>query len=165
MGLKWVVYYCRICCFVGWMVSHRLDHISGFYSIGWIGLAGLDWIGLYRIVSAGSGYIGIYALAGYFQHGTDGLDGVLVGRGWDGRTLTPARTGAPPWALEQGNHHWFLRGGDTLAGYCQHGRDGTDGLDGVLVGRTDVSTRRNGSATMGDVTGASLLSLEGRRAM
>ena len=55
----------------------------------------------------------------------------LVGRGWDRRTLAPAGTGAP----EQERHHWILRGGDVLAGYCQHGVDGTDGLHGVLVGR------------------------------
>ena len=54
----------------------------------------------------------------------------LLGRGWDGRTLAPAGTGAP----EQDIHHWLLRGGDALAGYCQHGTDGTDGLDGALAG-------------------------------
>ena len=27
--------------------------------------------------------------------GTDGLDGVLVGRGWEGQTLAPAGTGFP----------------------------------------------------------------------
>ena len=50
------------------------------------------------------------ALAGYFQHGTDGLDGTLVGRGWDGRTLAPSGTGAPTWAPEQERHYWLLRG-------------------------------------------------------
>ena len=42
--------------------------------------------------------------------GTDGLDGALVGLGWDRRTLAPARTGAPPWAPEQERHRWLLRG-------------------------------------------------------
>ena len=83
-----------------------MDRIAGLYCIG--------WIGSYRIVSAGSGKTGFYALAGYCldgTDGTDGLDGVLVGRGWDGRTLAPAGTGAPPWAPEQERHRWFLRGG------------------------------------------------------
>ena len=61
----------------------------------------------------------------------DGLDGALVGLGWDGRSLASAGTGAP----EQERHHWILRGRDDLAGYCQHGTDGTDGLDEALVGR------------------------------
>ena len=43
-------------------------------------------------------------------NGTDGLDGALVGQGWDGRMLAGAGTGAPPWALEQERHRWFLRG-------------------------------------------------------
>ena len=30
----------------------------------------------------------------------DGLDGALVGRGWDGPTLAGAGTGVPPLALE-----------------------------------------------------------------
>ena len=33
-------------------------------------------------------------------NGTDGLDGTLVGRGWDGPTVACAVTGAPPLALE-----------------------------------------------------------------
>ena len=40
-------------------------------------------------------------LAGYCKQGTnvtDGLDGVLVGQGWDGLTLAGAEIGAPPWA-------------------------------------------------------------------
>ena len=72
--------------------------LAGSYRIGWIvyldciisaGLDWLDWIGSYRIVSDGSGHIGFYALAGYCYYGrdgTDGLDGALVGWGWDGRT-------------------------------------------------------------------------------
>ena len=54
----------------------------------------------------------------------DGLDGALVGLGWDGRSLAPAGTGV----LEQERHHW-------LAGYCKQGTNGTDGLDGAVVGR------------------------------
>ena len=45
----------------------------------------------------------MYALAGYCLDGidgTDGLDGTLVGRGWDGPTLAGARTGAPQLDLE-----------------------------------------------------------------
>ena len=70
--------------------------------------------------------------------GMDGLDGALVGRGWDGRTFVGAGTGDPPWATEQERHRWLLRGGYVLAGYCldgMDGTDGTDGLDGALVGR------------------------------
>ena len=52
-----------------------------------------------------------------------------MGLGGNGPTLAPAGTGAP----EQERHNWLLRGGNTLAGYFQHGTDGTDGLDGVLV--------------------------------
>ena len=50
--------------------------------------------------------------------------------GWDVQSLEPAGTGAP----EQERHHWLLRGYDALDGYCEHGADGTDGLDGALVG-------------------------------
>ena len=52
-------------------------------------------------------------LAGYWKqgtNGTDGLDGALVGQGWDGRTLEGAGTGAPPWAPEQERHRWLFRG-------------------------------------------------------
>ena len=44
------------------------------------------------------------------MNGTDGLDGAMVGQGWDGRTLAGFGTGAPPWAPEQERHHWILRG-------------------------------------------------------
>ena len=54
-----------------------------------------------------------------------------MGLGWDRRSLAPARTGAP----EQECRHWLLRGGDALAGCCQHGMDGMDRPDGALVGR------------------------------
>ena len=47
------------------------------------------------------------------------------------------------------------------------GRDGWTewGVGGTGVGRTDVSTRQNGSATMGTRTGAATLYLEGLRDM
>ena len=57
-------------------------------------------------------------LAGYCKqrtNGTNGLYGALVGQGWDGRTLSGARTVAPPWAPEQERHRWLLRG----SGLCQ----------------------------------------------
>ena len=63
----------------------------------------------------------------FFKDGTDGndgLDGALVGLGWDGRLLAPVGTGA----TEQERHHW-------LAGYCKQGTNGTDGIDGALVGQ------------------------------
>ena len=103
------------------------------YRIGWIVLldrivsAGLDCIVSYL---AGSGNTGFYALAGYCLDGMDELDGELVGLGWDGRALAGARTGEPPWVLEQERHRWLLRGGDALASYCLDGIDGTDGTDG-----------------------------------
>ena len=85
-------------CILRWIVSYRqLDRIVS---------DGLD-----RIVSAGSGNTGFYALAGYCLDGTDGLAGALVGWGWDGPTLAPAVTVAPPWATEQELHRWLLRGG------------------------------------------------------
>ena len=43
--------------------------------------------------------------------GKDRLDGTLVGRGWNGRTLAGSGTGAPPSAPEQERYHWLLRGG------------------------------------------------------
>ena len=84
-----------------WIISyHRLDFIVSSV---------LD-----RIVSAGSGNTGFYALAGYWLDGTDGTDGLdeaLVGRGWDGPTLSTAGTGAPPLALEgwraMGSGGWY----------------------------------------------------------
>ena len=102
---------------LGWFFLVRGDNgsylIIGF--IGWIVLYRIGWIVSYhrldRIVSAGSGNTGFYALAGYWLDGTDGLDGALVGRGCDGRTLEPAGMGAPPWAPEKEHHCWILRGG------------------------------------------------------
>ena len=54
-----------------------------------------------------------HCLDGYCKqgtNGTDGLDGEMVGQGWDGRTLIGVGTGAPPWAPEQERHHCLLRG-------------------------------------------------------
>ena len=64
--------------------------------------------------------------------------------------------------------HWILCAALLLDGW--YGWDVWDGWDrwgvsGAGVGRTDVSTRWNGSATMGARTGAPPLDLEGRRAM
>ena len=67
--------------------------------------------GLYRIGWIVSGNTGFHALAGYWMDWTHGLDGTLVGRGWDGPTLARPRTGAPPLAPERKRHHWLLRGG------------------------------------------------------
>ena len=42
-------------------------------------------------------------LAGYCKqgkNGTYGIDGAMVGQGWDGRTLAGVGTGTPPLALE-----------------------------------------------------------------
>ena len=36
----------------------------------------------------------------YWLDGTDGMDGMLVGRGWDVTTLAGAVTGAPPLDIE-----------------------------------------------------------------
>ena len=68
-----------------------------------------------------------------------GLDGALVGLGWNGQSLAPAGTGAP----EQERHHW-------LDGYCKHGTDGTDGTDGLngaLVGRGWYGRKLSGAVT------------------
>ena len=63
-----------------------------------------------------------------------------MGRWWDwgGRLLAPAGTGA----TEQERHHW-------LAGYCKQGKNGTDGLDGALMGQG-----RDGRTLAGAGTGA-----------
>ena len=114
MGLGWVF---MIRGDAVWIVlAYWLDRIvssSGSYRIG--------WIGSYRIISAGSEHW--LLCAGWLLPGWDGWDGwtggALVGRGWDGPTLAPARTGAPPWAPEQERHRWLLRGGrlwEVLAG-------------------------------------------------
>ena len=134
----WIVLYQ-----LDWIVSYRLDLIVSYwldwiilYRIDWIVSYRLYWIVLYRIVLAESGNIGFSALAGYCldgMDGTDGLDGALVGRGWDGRMLAPAGRRAPPWAPEKERHCWLLRGGDALDGYCHHGTDETDEMDGALV--------------------------------
>ena len=120
----------------GWVLNgsfwleDTLDHIvssAGLYRIvGWIVL--YRWLNcivsaiLDRILSAGSGNTGFYKLAHYWLDGTDGtygMDGALVRRGWDGQTLAPAGTGAPPWAPEQERHCWILGGGrlwEVMAG-------------------------------------------------
>ena len=54
--------------------------------------------------------------------GNDGLDGALMGLGWEGWLLAPSRTGA----TEQERHHY-------LAGYYKQGTNGTDGLNGAMV--------------------------------
>ena len=101
MGLEWVflvIGNTGSYPIIDWIVSYcRLDRIVS---------AGLD-----RIVLDGSGITGFYALAGYWLDEMDGLDGELLERGWDRRTLSPARTRVPPWAPEQERHHWLLRGG------------------------------------------------------
>ena len=56
--------------------------------------------------------------------GNGGLDGELVGLGWDGKLLAPTGTGA----TEQERHNW-------LACYCKQGTNGKYGLDGALVGQ------------------------------
>ena len=81
----WVVGLSSGSCCIDWIVLYQLDRIvsDGIYRIGWIV----------------SGNTGFYALAVYWlkrMDGTDGLDGTLVGRGWDGPTLAPVGTGAPP---------------------------------------------------------------------
>ena len=93
MGLEWVFlirgytgsYFIIVCivsyCWLDRIVSDVLD----------------------CIVSDGSGNTWFYELAGYWLYGTDGtdgLDGALVVRVWDGRTLAPAGTGVPPLDLE-----------------------------------------------------------------
>ena len=103
----------------GWVLDgsfwseETLDHIvllAGLYRISWIGSYRIGWIV--------SGYTGFYALSGYWLNGldgTDGLDGTLVGQGWDGTTLAGAGTGAPPLDLEgqravvSGYWHQFCR--------------------------------------------------------
>ena len=86
--------------------------------------------------------------------GNDGLDGALVGLGWDGLLLAPARTGAS----EQERHHW-------LAGYCKQGTNGTDGLDGAFVGQGwDGRTLAGAGTGVGARTGEPPLALEGQRA-
>ena len=49
MGLEWVVSYCWLCCFVGWIISYCLDLIALTYIIGWIIWIGFDRIVLYRL--------------------------------------------------------------------------------------------------------------------
>ena len=97
---------------IGWIILYWMGHIvsAGSYFIGWIV----------------SGNTGFYALAGYWMdltERTDGLDGALVGRKWDGTTLAGAITGAPPLAIEgrqavgSGGWHqfcWCYKGAEYL---------------------------------------------------
>ena len=62
-------------------------------------------------------------------------------------------TGTPPLA------GWLLKTRDEWNRWTWWGDGGTG------VGRTNISRRRNGSSTMGAITGAPTLALEGRRAM
>ena len=78
-----------------WIVldgSYQLDHI------GQIVLAGLY---RYRSWVCSEKMDFIRCLVCYWLDGTDGLDGKLVGRGWDGGTdVSRRRIGAPTLALE-----------------------------------------------------------------
>ena len=136
------------------------DFSDGSYSIicivllGYIVLDRLDWIVSYFIVSAGSGNIGFYALAGYCLDGTDGtdvLDGVLMEKGLrrtdvsrrqNGRSTMGARTGSPLLDLEVWKcAGWLLPTWDRWDRWIGWG------VGGMGVGRTYVITRLNGSAT------------------
>ena len=89
--------------------------------------------------------------------GTNGLYGAFVGRGWDGWTLAPARTGDPPLDLEGSRcAGWLLPTWDGWGGWTAWGVGGTG------VGRMGVSTCRNGSATLGAGIGAPPLAVERR---
>ena len=117
-----------LCCFVGWIVLCCLDHIAGFYRldgldwIGWIGLDSIGWMRTHRILCIGwllLGWDGWYGWTGW------GVGGTEVGQ-----TVVSARQNE---SAGTGAQHCILRGCDVLAGYCQHGTDGTDVLDGELV--------------------------------
>ena len=84
MGLGWVFLIRGDAVWI--VLAYRLDSIvsDGSYSIIWILL----------------GKTGFYALAGYWLDRTNGLDGTLMGRGWDRLSLAGTGTGAPPLALE-----------------------------------------------------------------
>ena len=114
--------------FVRWVVSYQLDCIAGSYRIGWIGM---DCIVSYHLdqetlafahwlITAWMGWMGWMGRMGRMD---------WMGRWWDGGGTG---TGEPLWATEQERHRWLLRVGDALASYCL---DGTDGLEGALVGR------------------------------
>ena len=147
MGLGFFIVFSAllICCFVKWILSYwlagyyRLDCISGSYRLDW-----LDWIGWIRLDN--NGWMRTHS---FCKDGNDGLDGALVGLGWDGRLLAPAGTGV----TEQEHHHWLAR-------YCKQGKIGIDGLDGALVGQG--WDRRT---LAGAVTEAPPLALEGQNAM
>ena len=76
-------------------------------------------------------------LAGYWLDGTDvtdGLDGALVGRRWNGPMLAAAGTQAPPLVLEQESHHWLLRGGGMLEVVAVTNCVGATRTRGICVG-------------------------------
>ena len=73
--------------------SYWLDWLDW---IVWIGLDHNGWMRTHSFCKDGTDGTG----------GMDGLNGVLVGLGWDGRLLAPSGMGA----TEQEHHHW-------LAGY------------------------------------------------
>ena len=91
--------------------------------MGQMGIMGMmDWMGRWwnwgglLLAPAGTGVTEQerhHWLACYCKqdtNGTDGLDGTMVGQGWDGQTLAGVGTGAPPWAPEQERHQCLLRG-------------------------------------------------------
>ena len=99
MGLGWVFLVrgdSRSHHIIIWIVSYcwldRIVQLARQYSIGWFGSYCIGWIV--------SGNTGFYALSGYWLDGTDGMDGALVGRGWERPMLAGAGTGAPPLGLE-----------------------------------------------------------------
>ena len=91
--------------------SYRLYRLSGLYRIavsldisgsgsGSYRLDWLDWIGWIRLDN--NVWMRTHS---FFKDGTDrndGMDGALVGLGWDGRMIAPVGTGA----TEQERHHW-----------------------------------------------------------
>ena len=103
---------------------------------------GLEWVFLAR-VDTGS-YRIIDWIVSYFR-----LDHI-VSAGLDRVVSAGSGNTGFLWA------GWLLAGWDRWTGW---------GVGGAGVGRTDVSTHRNKSATMGAGTGALPLALEGRRAI
>ena len=121
--LHWL--YCIVLlagCIVIWIVSYCLDRIVSYHIVSYRILS-------YCIVSSGSYCIVLIVSYCIISDGSEhwllcavwllpGWDGWyrwtgwgVGGPGWDGPTLAPARTGAPPWAPEQERHRWLLRGG------------------------------------------------------
>ena len=82
---------------LGWVFIIRGD--SGSYCIiGWI----VSYCQLDCIVSAGSYQETLYFMRWLVTVWMGWVE--WMGRWWDGRTLAPAGTGAPPWAPEQERH-------------------------------------------------------------